>query len=230
MTRHAAQTLLIDADDTLWENNVYFERVIEAAQEMLESYGVDRAVFRACLDDLERRHIAVDGYGTLNFTRSLVAAFERFLPPGADPELSGKVEALALGILEHPIELLEGVPETLAYLALRHRLYLITKGDLVEQSRKIEASRLASYFAGIEILGEKHPESYRALVDRHSWDARRTWMIGNSVRSDINPALSAGLNAVFIPQPHTWVLEREDPAHPSRVLEIERFSDLRRHF
>src|SRR5207247_4528925 len=106
VTRHTAQTLLIDADDTLWENNVYFERVIEAAQEMLESYGVDRAVFRACLDDLEPWTIAVDGYGTLNFTRSLVAAFERFLPPGADPELSGKVESLALGILEHPIELL----------------------------------------------------------------------------------------------------------------------------
>ena len=230
MPQPAGQNLLIDADDTLWENNVYFERVIVCVQEMLDSHGVERATFRACLDDLERAHIVTHGYGTLNFARSLVAAFERFVPPATDGASSARVHGLALGILEHPIELLDGVAETLAYLAARHRLLLVTKGNEAEQARKIEASRLAGHFSAVEILREKHEQNYRDLVARHALDPGRTWMIGNSVRSDINPALAAGIRAVLIPHPHTWVLEREDAAHPARVLELERFSDLRLHF
>jgi putative hydrolase of the HAD superfamily len=226
----AGHNLLVDADDTLWENNVYFERVIARVQEMLDAHGVERAAFRACLDDLERAHIVTHGYGTLNFARSLVAAFERFLPPGTDGGAGAEVHTLALGILEHPIELLDGVAETLAHLAERHRLLLVTKGNEAEQSRKIAASGLAGYFSVVEILHEKHEQNYRDLVARHALDPSRTWMIGNSVRSDINPALAAGIHAVLIPHPHTWVLEREDAAHPARVLELERFADLRLHF
>jgi putative hydrolase of the HAD superfamily len=224
------QNLFIDADDTLWENNVYFERVIASVQAMLHPFGVDPAAFRRHLDDLERRHVVDHGYGTLNFAGSLVAAFEAFLPSSAPRALAVEVEGLALGILEQPVEILDGVPETLEYLAARHVLYILTKGNHAEQSRKVEASRLGAFFRGVEVVREKHAETYAELVARHGLDTSRTWMIGNSVRSDIHPAISAGLSAVFIPHRHTWALEHEEPrAHP-RLLEVERFADLCAHF
>ena len=226
----AGQTLLIDADDTLWENNIYFERVIAAVHRMLEPFEVEHGAFRAHLDELERAHIVSHGYGTVNFTRSLVLAFERFLPVGADAALAAQVRSLGLGILEHPIELLEGVPETLDYLARRHALYLVTKGNHDEQTRKIEASGLAPRFSGVEIVPEKHTANYLRLVEHHAWDSARTWMIGNSLRSDIRPAVQAGLRAVFIPHAHTWALEHDDPVDHPAVLELGRFSDLQRHF
>jgi putative hydrolase of the HAD superfamily len=224
------QNLLIDADDTLWENNVYFERVIASVQDRLESIGVARSLFREHLNGLERSHIVEHGYGTLNFSRSLVAAFRDLWPAAEDPEECEAVKRLALAILDHPIELLEGVVETLAYLAPRHRLWLVTKGDPGEQTRKIEASGLAGMFVGIEIVREKDPTTYRALVERHTWQVPDTWMIGNSIRSDVNPAIAAGLNAVHIPHPHTWVLEHEERVEHPRILELGRFRDLQAHF
>jgi putative hydrolase of the HAD superfamily len=140
------------------------------------------------------------------------------------------VRELGLGIMNHPLELLDGVLETLEYLAPRHALFLVTKGDHGEQTRKIEASKLRSYFREVEILSEKDAGAFRHLVGKHAWDSARTWMVGNSPRSDINPAISAGINAVYIPHPHTWVLEHEEPLKHPRVLELTSFSDLRHHF
>jgi putative hydrolase of the HAD superfamily len=222
--------LLIDADDTLWENNIYYERVIAQVQAWLGSFGVDAPAFRAHLNEKERRHIPIHGYGTLNFARSLIEAFQDFLPGNADPTLKSRAETLALGIMEHPVELLEGVPETLAYLCGRHSLFLVTKGDAAEQARKIAASRVRPYFEGVEILSEKNEMIFRRLLAKHSWPPDKTWMIGNSPRSDINPALSAGMNAVYIPHPHTWTLEHEEPVRHPRLVELTRFPELRAHF
>ena len=222
--------LLIDADDTLWENNIYFERVIAEVQALLCPLGVDPHTFRLHLNEKEREHIPIHGYGTLNFTRSLAEAFNDFLPENADKSLKKKVEFMALGIMNHPLELLEGVPETLSYLSGRHVLFLVTKGDPAEQMRKIEVSSLRHYFKGIEILPEKNDTVFRGLLDKHGWNPDKTWMIGNSPRSDINPAISAGMNAVYIPHPHTWVLEHEEPVRHPRLIELEKFSDLRYRF
>jgi putative hydrolase of the HAD superfamily len=225
-----SQNLLIDADDTLWENNIYFERVIHKVQQLLELAGADTSDFRVVLDETERRRIPLTGYGTVNFTQSLVETFERFLPQGADPKLAAEVQRLSLAIRDHPMEIFADVPETLAYLSARHSLHLVTKGDPAEQSHKIEASALAEYFRSIEILSEKNTQAYSELLDRHGWERSISWMIGNSPRSDINPALAAGMNAVYIPHIHTWTLEHEEPAEHSSLLELQRFSDLRFHF
>jgi putative hydrolase of the HAD superfamily len=225
-----ARFLFVDADDTLWENNIYFERVIACVQSMLQSLDVDPHVFRCHLDETERRHVPVYGYGTTNFCRSLVEAFGNFLQPGCDPALKTRVEELALGILQHPIEVLDGVPETLEYLASHHQLFLVTKGCADEQRRKIDASNLSHHFHNIEILSEKNVTAYRHLVEKHSLVPDRTWMVGNSPRSDINPAIAAGLGAVYIPHPHTWILEHEEPVSDPRVLELRAFSELRRYF
>jgi putative hydrolase of the HAD superfamily len=224
------KVLLIDADDTLWENNIYFERAISSVQEILAGFAVDPQDFRAALNQAESEHIVTYGYGTVNFTRSLVSTFAKFLPPQADPGLEERVQELGLEIKHHPIELLDGVPETLGYLSERHTLYLVTKGDQEEQFHKIVSSELRPFFTGVEILAEKNAAAFRGLMEAHSWATDSTWMIGNSPRSDINPALSAGMSAVYIPHPHTWVLEHEEPVRHPRLLELNKFSDLRRFF
>jgi len=225
-----AQNLLIDADDTLWENNIYYERVIREVLALLEKTGADASRFRAILDETERQRIPFSGYGTVNFTRSLVDTFRRFLPADADPVLPEKVEQLSLAILRHPVEIFPEVPETLEYLSGRHMLYLVTKGDLQEQERKISDSNLRGYFLGVEILAEKNSQAYSMLLERLRLNPIRTWMIGNSPRSDINPALAAGMSAVFIPHEHTWTLENEESMSHTGLIELHAFSDLRRRF
>jgi putative hydrolase of the HAD superfamily len=226
----SAASLLVDADDTLWENNIYFERVIRSVQDMLLPLGVFPDSFRDRLNDNERRHIVTHGYGTVNFTRSLLMTFESFLPRGPDPALTARVEAMSLGILDHPIELIDGVKETLAYLADRHSLYLVTKGERDEQAGKLEASGLRMFFGEIEILREKNEGAFRGLIGKYGLDPERTWMIGNSTRSDIHPALAAGIHAIFIPHQHTWELEHEEPVRHPRLIELERFTHLKNHF
>ncbi|HWF06185.1 MAG TPA: HAD hydrolase-like protein, partial [Candidatus Angelobacter sp.] len=134
----------------------------------------------------------------------------------------------------YPIELIAGVQETLDYLAGRgHPMVVVTKGDFGEQSGKVERSGLKNYFAAVEIVAEKKPAIYQELVARYKFERANTWMIGNSPKSDINPALSAGINAVFIPHDLTWALEHEtvDPAPAGqRLLRVERFADLQQHF
>jgi len=224
------QTLLIDADDTLWENNIYYERVIQEAVMLLDGAGVDPQAFRATLDEAERARIPLQGYGTLNFTRSLVETFRRFQPPDAHPTLSERVHRLSLSIREHPIEIIETVPETLAYLSNRHDLHLVTKGNREEQSRKVRDSKLRNYFQSVEILPEKDTPAFIRLLDRRGWERSRTWMIGNSPRSDINPALEVGISAVYIPHRHTWTFEQEHPMDHPKLMMLERFSDLKQHF
>jgi len=126
--------------------------------------------------------------------------------------------------------LLPGVEETLAYLASRHDLTLFTKGNPEEQKLKLDRSGLGVFFGHAAIVKEKNAESYSLLVEERGLDKARTWMIGNSPKSDINPALEVGLNAVFIPHEHTWRLEHEEVCHSPRLLRIERFAQLQEHF
>ena len=134
-------------------------------------------------------------------------------------------------ILEYPMEVIEGVPETLEYLAFRHDLTLFTKGHPEEQRLKIERSGLGAFFAHAAIVKEKDSAAYRALALERGFDPGLSWMIGNSPKSDINPALEAGWNAVFVPHARTWTLERQEIEPPEgRLLVVERFADLKRDF
>src|SRR5262249_42839330 len=136
-------------------------------------------------------------------------------------------------IAEHPIEFRPQVLETIEYLAARHRLILMTKGAIVEQSGKVERSGLKKHFSAIEIVAEKDPPTYRSIVAKYQLDCSASWMIGNSPKSDINPALAAGLNAVLVPHDFTWILEHEPVAEaqpPCRLLMVESFAGLREHF
>ncbi len=224
------QTLLIDADDTLWENNIYFERAIAAFIGFLDHHEYTPAAVRQTLNQVERETILTHGYGLHSFTRSLVECFERLSPAPVAEEKRERIRGFARAIAEQDIELLPGVAETLAELAARHRLILMTKGNQAEQADKLARSGLAAHFFAVEIVPEKDPPTYHQVMARHELTPHTTWMIGNSPRSDINPALAAGLHAVFVFHRDTWVLEHAevDPAPDGQhLIELDGFARLR---
>ncbi|MEO6924545.1 MAG: HAD hydrolase-like protein [Bryocella sp.] len=230
---HTPQTLLFDADDTLWENNIYFEQAITAFISYLDHRVHSPEEVREHLNLCELTTIAEHGYGLGSFQRSLINCFEQLTNSAVTAEKHARIVAFTEAIAKQEIELLPGVAATLAKLSQRHRCLLVTKGNLEEQTGKLERSGLRPYFTAVEVLVEKNTAAYRSLVERHVCEAPTTWMIGNSPRSDLNPALAAGLNAVFIAHDFTWVLEHEvvdAPPVGRRLLELARFGELERHF
>jgi putative hydrolase of the HAD superfamily len=228
-----SQVLLIDADDTLWENNIYFERAIADFISFLNHRQRPPAEVREILDDVERECIISHGYGLRSFTHALVKTFEHLSVEPITPALHQTIHGFARTIAEQPVQILPQVRETLENLSDRHRLFLVTKGDQAEQSGKIERSGLRHFFCAVNILAEKDPAAYRKLAAVHHLGCDRTWMVGNSPKSDINPALAAGLSAAFIPHDDTWVLEHEElstPHPPSRLLQLKNFAELADHF
>ena len=225
------QQLIIDADDTLWENNIYFERAFAEFAGFLDHSSLSATEIRAVLDEIEIANSKIHGYGSLNFGRNLKQCYRHLAEREIRPGDLDTVMSFAERILDTPMEVIEGVPETLGYLAGRHDLTLFTKGHADEQRLKLDRSGLARYFSHTAIVKEKDAASYHLLVAGRGLDPSRTWMIGNSPKSDINPALEAGLNAVYVPHAHTWTLERQKIVPGAgRLLELERFADLRLHF
>jgi putative hydrolase of the HAD superfamily len=227
--KEVEQHLLIDGDDTLWENNIYFEEAITAFVTFLAHSTLSTEEIRQVLDEVERHA----GYGSANFARSLEHTYRRLVEREVTLEDIARVHQLATEIRQHPIEILPGVPKTLAYLAPRYDLVLVTKGDFDEQRLKIEASGLEPHFQKTLVVAEKDPDTYRKVLSDLGFPPQQSWMIGNSPRSDINPSLEVGMNAVLIPHPHTWRLEHQDVQLPDRrqiLLTIPSFADLQRHF
>ena len=221
MNRHS---VFIDADDTLWENNVFFERAFDAFAAHLNHSRLSAAEVRASLDEIEHVNNRIHGYGSANFARNLRQCFEQLSERGtcrADIEC---IAAIEHDLLHHPMELIEGVEDTLAYLSERHHLTLCTKGAAGEQRAKLERSGLTGFFHNVEIVKEKDVELYLRL----GASLPSAWMVGNSPKSDINPALEAGFSAVYIPHPHTWHLEHEEVPHShERLVVIDNFAALR---
>lgn len=225
------QHLLIDADDTLWENNIYFEDAFERFADFLDHSSMTPVEVRAVLDEIEKANIRTHGYGAANFARNLAQCYERLAEREVRDGDLETVKSFAAQILERPMELIEGVPETLEYLAVRHELILFTKGHPEEQKLKIDRSGLGVYFSHTAIVREKDAIAYANLARTRCLTPERTWMVGNSPKSDINPAIAAGLNAVYIPHPRTWGLEREEIQRGNtQLLVLDRFAGLQRHF
>jgi putative hydrolase of the HAD superfamily len=222
------QHLLIDGDDTLWENNIYFERAIEAFIDFLDHSALKPEAVRAVLDEIEM----TQGYGAVNFAKSLQETYRQLAERAVRDEDLERVHRFGEQIMHHPMQVIDGVQETLAYLSPQHRLILLTKGSQDEQRIKIENSGLGSYFEHTIIVAEKDIATYNRLVQELELEVPHTWMIGNSPRSDINPARLVGLNAVFIPHSHTWHLEKQDIVAdgPGRLLELASFFELRNYF
>ncbi len=225
-------TLIIDADDTLWENNVHFESATEGFLDLIEARGGSREAARTLLPRIEHRNIPIHGYGSRGFTFSLMETLEEVTGRPTTSEDRERILSFGEGVRRMPIQYLPGVVETLTVLKEEHRLILFTKGDREEQRDKVERSGALVYFHHVEITGEKRPDDYRRLVASHGLDRDESWMVGNSPRSDINPALEVGLGAVYIPHPNTWSLEHEEVRSltGARLKVLKKFSELLDHF
>ncbi|HWA09611.1 MAG TPA: HAD family hydrolase [Opitutaceae bacterium] len=216
-----------DADDTLWHNEVIFERAHERYRALLADYH-DAATVDRTLLTIEMRNLELYGYGIKGYTLSAIeTAIELTGGRISSAEIRGLLEA-GRTMLAHPVELLADVAATLAALAPRFRLALITKGDLRDQERKLRKSGLAAHFQHIEILSEKDASAYRRFLQRQGVAPERFLMVGNSLKSDILPVLELGAAGVHIPYHLTWAVERAEPppAHPGRLFTLQTMREL----
>ena len=218
--------ICLDADDTLWHNETFFRRTFGCFAELMAPFAPAEEVQRR-LDDVEHRNLAAYGYGAKGFILSMLETASEL----AGDELQARTvrDILALGreLLAHPLELLPGVEEALRILAGRARLVLVTKGDLHHQEAKLAASGVGSYFSAVEVVGDKRPETYKHIFERYGAAPQEAVMAGNSMRSDILPALEAGGWAAFIPFEPVWAHEAaEAPAGHPRYVELASLADL----
>jgi putative hydrolase of the HAD superfamily len=204
----------LDADDTLWHHETVFRLTQDRLADLLSPFA-DPADLRAHLAEVEARNLSFYGYGVKAFTLSMIETAVAFAGDAAGGVVR---EILAAGrdMLTHPIETLPGVEATVRALAESWRLVVITKGDLLDQERKIAASGLGEHFAAVEIVSEKTEDAYARIFARHGSGAAHAAMIGNSLRSDVLPALAAGAFAAHIPYALTWAHEAADApvGHP----------------
>ncbi len=222
-------TLIIDADDTLWENNIFYEQCITDFAALMAAQGFEHEEALRTLETVERERVPVVGYAPEEFARSLVIAYRRLCAIHQRPtedEIADAAWQIGQRVVEYPIILLDGVAETLARLRSHCRLFLLTKGDRKAQESKLARSGLDAMFEAVHIVPEKNAQVLCDLLARYSLQPHATWMVGNSPRSDINPALEAGIGAIYVPHPHTWGFEVEEIAEPERVIVLERFSEL----
>ena len=222
-------TLIVDADDTLWENNIFYEECFAAFAELMAEQGFEPEEAHRLADAVERERIPLVGYAPEEFARSLVIAYRRLCQRYGRAYEDGVADAvweIGQQVVAYPILLLEGVEETLARLSGHCRLLLLTKGDQDVQEGKLARSGLGHFFESVHVVYEKDATVIRDLVDRYGLRTDRTWMVGNSPRSDVNPALEAGIGAIYVPHPNTWTMEHQEILDPERVVTLARFAEL----
>ncbi len=214
-------TIGLDADDTLWHNESIFHLTQQQFFDLLKDHGEPNHMMARLLE-VEGRNLRLYGYGVKGFTLSMIeTAID--LTRGAVPARTiAEIMELGRAMLEHPVEPLPGVADTLRALKDRYKLVLVTKGDLLNQEQKLARSGLGEYFDAIEIVSEKNADTYRRVVARQGVTAEATVMIGNSLKSDVLPAIEAGLWGIHIPYAITWAHEHaEPPVDSSRYAQLE---------
>ncbi len=227
--RRTERTLLIDADDTLWENNIFYLRCTARFAERMVALGFDARHAVQTLELTERDTVSQLGYGPEGFIEALALACERLLASenrAMEDELGEAIRTIGALVRTPPCILLADVEETLTTLRATSRLVLVTKGDDATQRAKLARSGLEPLFDAVYVVAEKDPDVYREIAGELGCEPGHTWMVGNSPRSDINPAIEAGLGAILVPHDHTWTAEVEELARPDLVVTLQRFADL----
>lgn len=221
-------TIAIDADDTLWQSEQYFRFTEEQFIALLAEHG-EKQLLSDRLLAAERRNLAIYGFGIKGFVLSMIETAVEVTGGHVSGDTIGRILEFGRAMLAHPIETLPGVRPTLENLHGRCKLVMLTKGDLFDQERKLAESGLGELFHAIEIVSRKDKATYERVFAAHGSGAAMGLMVGNSLRSDILPALSAGAWAAFIPHPLTWVVEHDEvpDGHP-RFHQLKQFDDLLR--
>lgn len=216
-------TIGFDADDTLWQNETFFRMTEQRFTELLSEHG-EHEVISAKLLEAERRNLRFYGFGVKGFTLSMIETAVEVTGGQVSAGVIAEILSFGRQMLQNPVETLPKVKETLDALAGRYRILLITKGDLFDQERKLAQSGLGDYFAAVEIVSDKTPDTYRRIFSRHGDGPGRAAMVGNSLKSDVIPAIRAGSWGVHVPHELTWVLEHEE--EPRSDPRFRRIADL----
>lgn len=223
---HELTTIGFDADDTLWQNEQFFRLTEKRFAALLADHAEERHV-SARLLEAERRNLAIYGYGIKGFTLSMIETAIEITEGRAPASVIAEILAAGRDMLGHPIEALPHARETVEKLAGSYRLVLITKGDLFDQERKLAQSGLGDMFDAVEIVSDKSAATYARIFSRHGDGAERSMMVGNSLKSDVVPAIEAGGWGIHVPHELTWVLEHvEPPVAAPRFRRIEDLSEL----
>ena len=218
--------ICLDADDTLWHNETFFRRTFGCFAELLAPFASGDEVQRR-LEEIEHRNLPAYGYGAKGFILSMLETASEIAEDELPAATVRQILALGRDMLAHPVDLFPGVKEALRTLAGRSRLVLVTKGDLHHQEAKLAASGVGEYFTGVEIVSEKRVETYERIFARYGVIPSDALMAGNSMRSDILPALEAGAWAAFIPFELVWAHEAADaPVGHPRYVELKSLADL----
>jgi putative hydrolase of the HAD superfamily len=219
------RNLVIDCDDTLWENNRFFMEAHEKFVRLMGTLGHDTERADALLLRLEMENVPRYGYGAGSQAMSMADVY-RLLTPEPDATVLAAIEDIGRDVFNHPVSLLPGVEDTLPKLHGRYRMAIYTKGNPDEQLGKIGRSSVKKYFQHVKVVPEKDPVAFRELLHELDMDPAETWMIGDSPRSDIMPALANGVRSVYIPFSMTWGLERHELPPSENIITIEAFDHL----
>ncbi|HPS24934.1 MAG TPA: HAD family hydrolase [Bacteroidales bacterium] len=220
------KVIAFDADDTLWVNEPYFQETEKIFCKLMDNYLPPAETSRELLKT-ELKNISLYGFGVKSFVLSMIETAARVSDGQADMELAGKIIEMGQALLRKPVELLDGVKEVLQELNGTYYLVLATKGDLLDQERKLQKSGLDKYFHHIEIMSDKKEEDYRKLFKRLNCRPEHFLMVGNSYKSDILPVLELGGYAIYIPYHTTWAHEQADEEIESpNCYKINCFSEL----
>ena len=226
MVRAALHTIGFDADDTLWLNEVYFRLTEERFAALLADYA-DPADLGARLLAAERRNLGHYGFGVKGFVLSMIESAIEVTEARVPARVIAELIAAGREMLEQPIELLPHARAAVEALAPDHQILLITKGDLLDQERKLAQSGLGELFTGVEIVSDKTAPVYAAIFARHGTPPERAMMVGNSLKSDVLPALAVGAYGVHVPHVQTWALEHADaPVDDPRFFALENLEAL----
>jgi putative hydrolase of the HAD superfamily len=223
--------LIFDGDDTLWEDSIYFKDATTEFIKYVNHPSLLPDEILSIIKEIEFHNTKIHGYGIAIFVKNLLECYEHLTNQIECNEALKWLTDLGDRILNHPIQLIDGVKETLDYLSSRHDLILFTKGDIEQQEIKICRSGLLPYFRSVSIVKEKSIEAYSELIENKNLNRDATWMIGNSPRSDINPAIKAGINTIYIPHSETWHVEAQEINNTTgKLLILKKFSCLCNYF
>jgi putative hydrolase of the HAD superfamily len=216
-------TIGFDADDTLWQNEQFFRLTQERLAELLQDYVEGEDLYQRLLE-AEHRNLGHYGFGIKGFTLSMIETAIDVSEARVPSSVIAEIIAAGQDMLRHPIELLPHAREAVEEISASHKVLLITKGDLLHQEQKLAQSGLGELFDGVEIVSNKNAGVYRDIFTRHGDGADRAMMVGNSMRSDVRPAIEAGGWGVFVPHDLTWELEHEAP--PDQQDRYHEITDL----
>lgn len=220
-------TIGFDADDTLWQNEQFFRSTEAQFAQLLGEFAAAEHLHES-LHDAQIRNLAHYGFGIKGFTLSMIETAIEVTDGKVPPRILNEILTFGREMLRHPVETLPHVQETLAALSDNFRLVLITKGDLFDQERKLAQSGLGDFFGGVEIVSDKTMDTYTKVFARHGDGAERAMMVGNSLKSDVAPAIEAGSWGVYVPHDLTWSYENiaAPDAHP-RYRQLDHLGHLR---